>query len=291
MSTSQPGILAPVVPAARFVTLSLGDAPARAVLARLSTLVIDESLVVGIGEPLVRGLGHALPGLRSFPAIDAPAGAIPSTQAALFLQTRSHDHGESLSAMRRALADVGDGMCIEEDVMSFMHDTGRDLSGYEDGTENPTEDAAVTAAIVSGRGAGLDGGAFVAAQRWVHELAALERLNEAGRDAIVGRSRRTNEELEDAPPSAHVRRTAQEDFDPPAFMVRRSMPFGTVREHGLFFVAYVAALDTFERVLRRMAGIEDGLVDGLFSFSRPVSGGFYFCPPLDGSRLDLRAFG
>jgi putative iron-dependent peroxidase len=117
-------------------------------------------------------------------------------------------------------------------------------------------------------------------------------MSERARDHVVGRSRRTNEELADAPASAHVKRTAQESFDPPAFMLRRSMPYGTVREHGLYFVAFGATLDPFERALRRMAGLDDGIVDGLLGFSRAASGGYYWCPPLgENGRLDLGAIG
>jgi putative iron-dependent peroxidase len=105
----------------------------------------------------------------------------------------------------------------------------------------------------------------------------------------MGRSLDTNVELADAPPSAHVKRAAQESFEPTAFMVRRSMPYGTVGEHGLYFVAFGATLDAYERVLTRMTGHVDGIVDGLFQFSRPVSGGYYWCPPISGDRLDLRA--
>jgi putative iron-dependent peroxidase len=86
-----------------------------------------------------------------------------------------------------------------------------------------------------------------------------------------------------------VKRTAQESFDPPAFMVRRSMPWAGAQEEGLEFVAFVAALDGFERMMRRMAGLEDGIVDGLFTFSRAVTGGYYWCPPARGGRLDLSA--
>ena len=77
----------------------------------------------------------------------------------------------------------------------------------------------------------------------------------------------------------------------PAFMVRRSMPWGGVAENGLNFVAYVRALDRFEVMLRRMAGLEDGIVDGLMNFSRAVSGGYYWCPPTHDGALDLRAIG
>ncbi|MBS1138382.1 MAG: Dyp-type peroxidase, partial [Proteobacteria bacterium] len=31
--------------------------------------------------------------------------------------------------------------------------------------------------------------------------------------------------------------------------------------------------------------------DALFSFSRPVTGGYYWCPPLTGGMLDLRRLG
>jgi putative iron-dependent peroxidase len=41
-----------------------------------------------------------------------------------------------------------------------------------------------------------------------------------------------------------------------------------------------------------MMGLEDGIVDALLSFARPVSGGYYWCPPLkEDGRLDLRAVG
>ena len=108
------------------------------------------------------------------------------------------------------------------------------------------------------------------------------------RDEIIGRSAETNEELEDAPASAHVKRTAQESFTPPAFMLRRSMPWAGIEKEGLEFVAFVASLDRYTRMMRRMAGLEDGIVDALFSFSRPVTGGFYWCPPMSAGRLDLR---
>ena len=45
----------------------------------------------------------------------------------------------------------------------------------------------------------------------------------------------------------------------------------------------------FERQLRRMAGLDDGIVDGLLQFTRAVSGGSYWCPPTRDDRLDLSA--
>lgn len=74
-------------------------------------------------------------------------------------------------------------------------------------------------------------------------------------------------------------------------MVRRSMPWASAHEQGLEFIAYGESLDRYERVLRRMVGLEDGIVDGLFSFSRPMTGGYYWCPPMLGDRLDLSHLG
>ena len=288
----QPGILAPVPATGRFLTLGVHpDADPRAALARLQSWPLGPSTVIGLGDPLLRGLGARIEDLRAFPAVSGVGSAYPSTQAALWAFLGDGDPGASLLRARALLGLLGDAFFVAEEVLAYRYAEGRDLSGYEDGTENPRDERAVAVAIVDGQGEGRDGASFVAVQRWVHDLARLERLAPEARDAVVGRARVSNEELEDAPASAHVKRAAQERFDPPAFMVRRSMPWGDTREHGLYFVAYAATLDPFERVLRRMAGLDDGVVDGLSRFTRAVSGGYYWCPPLVAERLDLRAAG
>ena len=173
----------------------------------------------------------------------------------------------------------------------FKFDRGLDLTGYEDGTENPQGDAALEAAIVGRAETGLDGSSFVATQQWVHDLDHFEAMPEGERDNIIGRRISDNEELDDAPASAHVKRTAQESFDPEAFVVRRSMPWADADGEGLMFVAFGKSLDAFEAQLRRMTGQEDGFIDGLFRFSRPISGGYFWCPPVSNGCLDLSAMG
>jgi putative iron-dependent peroxidase len=60
------------------------------------------------------------------------------------------------------------------------------------------------------------------------------------------------------------------------------VPYGTVAEHGLYFVAFSADRTRYEQMLARMFGtIGDGHHDRLIEFSRPVSGAFYFAPPLN----------
>ncbi|TPW17946.1 MAG: Dyp-type peroxidase, partial [Halothiobacillaceae bacterium] len=161
--------------------------------------------------------------------------------------------------------------------------------GYEDGTENPQGDEALKVAIVQGAGAGLDGASFVAVQQWRHDFDRFDAMSDDEQDEAIGRRKSDNEELLEAPPSAHVKRTAQESFEPAAFMVRRSMPWVEGNDAGLNFVAFATSLDPFEVMLRRMVGQEDGVVDALFGFTRPISGGHYWCPPMKGGQLDLRA--
>jgi putative iron-dependent peroxidase len=40
-----------------------------------------------------------------------------------------------------------------------------------------------------------------------------------------------------------------------------------------------------------MVGAEDGTADALFTFTRPVTGAYFWCPPVKNARLDLRAIG
>lgn len=281
-STAQPGILAPVPPCGRSMTFRLAlEADPRPALAKLRKHFEPGWGVIGLGEPLVRALGKTVPGLRGFPSLAGPGCSVPATQAELWLFLRGTDRGALFDAGERVQALLDPAFVLDDAVDTFLYDGGRDLTGYEDGTENPKDEAAEEAALAS------DGSSFVAVQRWAHDLAHFRAHSPEECDAIIGRRRTDNEELDDAPDSAHVKRSAQESYEPPAFMLRRSMPWAGTREQGLVFIAFGHSLDAFEQVLRRMAGLEDGIVDALFTFSRPLSGGYYWCPPMKSGQLDL----
>src|SRR5512135_89414 len=288
---AQPGILAPISALGRSLTFRLApDADPVAALRRLRDGYAPDWGVVGLGEPLTRALGREVPGLRTFPGLSGPACSVPSTQQALWISLRGPDHGHLFDLTVEVEPLVAVAFLLDDALDTFTYAGGRDLSGYEDGTENPRGEAAAAAALVAA-GDALAGSSFVAVQRWVHDLARFREFSADRRDAVIGRRADTNDEIGEAPPSAHVKRSAQESYDPPAFMVRRSMPWASAREQGLQFVAYGASLDRFEGVLRRMVGLDDGMVDALFTFSRPVTGGYYWCPPVAEGRLDLRGLG
>ncbi len=286
MTNSQPGILAPVPSFSRYLEFGvMSDQDPVPALRNLASLQIDQALVVGIGPGLVQGLEGSIEGFRAFPNLSGPGCEVPSTQADIWCWIRGDDRGWIAHSARSLLSALQPAFRRDRMVDGFKFDRGLDLTKYEDGTENPIGDAAVAAAF------GPDGSSFVATQQWVHDLDHFESLSQDERDNIIGRRLRDNEELDDAPISAHVKRTAQESFDPEAFVLRRSMPWADLFGEGLMFVAFGKTLDAFEAQLGRMAGQEDGIVDGLFRFSRPVSGSYFWCPPILNGKLDLSAVG
>jgi len=290
-TTFQSSILASPLACGRSLSfdLRLGREP-KAALARLRNALDPRAGVVGLGDPLARVLGREIPGLRVFPAIASAEYALPSAQHALWVYLRGADRGAVFDLSQTVSAALDEAFELVDSMDTFTYAQGRDLSGYVDGTANPEGDSAVVVAI-AGRSAPAPGSSFVAVQRWVHDLGRFRAHSQDQRDAMIGRRLSDNEEIADAPESAHVKRAAQETFSPMAFMVRRSQPWAAGGKEGLEFIAYGASLDPFERVLRHMAGEDDGLRDALFAFSRPVNGGFYWCPPVSDGKLDLAALG
>ncbi|CAG8866690.1 putative deferrochelatase/peroxidase YfeX [compost metagenome] len=291
MSHYQPGILAtPVPPQARHMFFALESVEALPVaLDNLMQLVDGKSAVVGFGESLVKALDGQIDGLRTFPALTGVGVDNPSTQHALWCWLHGEDRGELLNRSNAIEAALAPALRLVQMNETFRHMNGHDLTGFEDGTENPHDAAAVAAALVGEGADGTVGGSFAAIQQWQHDLKGFHGLSADEKDNIMGRRLSDNEEIDDAPVSAHVKRTAQESFAPEAFVVRRSMPWIEGDRAGLMFLAFGFSLDAFEAQLRRMSGLEDGITDGLYRISRPVTGGYYWCPPLKDGRLDLRA--
>lgn len=229
--------------------------------------------------------------LRSFPLLPDAHPPIPATQQALWLWLRGDEPGDLLLRGHDLQALVEPAFSLTQAIDSFRHRDSRDLTGYEDGTENPKDEAAVEAAVAQGQGGGIDGSSFAAVQQWLHDFPTYAAMSRAEQDYCIGRDQDSNEELAAAPESAHVKRTAQEDFDPEAFVVRRSMPWVAGADAGLVFLAFGKSFDAYEAQLRRMTGHDDDITDALFRFTRPLTGGYYWCPPVANGAIDLSALG
>lgn len=291
-SNHQIGILADVPTHSRYLFFSLGNAAEiSTALKNIQSKIDGNDTVIGIGESTLRAIGKTIPGMKSFPAMTGPGIDIPSTPYALILWLRGDDRGELLHRTRRLTQSLEEAFTLDDVIEGFKYREGDDLTGYEDGTENPQGDDAMNTAITTELGKELNGSSFLAIQQWVHQLDQFQSHSTEEQDHIFGRRISDNEEIEDAPESAHVKRTAQEDFDPEAFIVRRSMPWSASDGEGLVFVAFGRSFDAFEALLNRMTGNEDGIVDALFSFTNPITGSYFWCPPVIKGQINFTALG
>jgi putative iron-dependent peroxidase len=245
------------------------------------------NLVLAFGSDLWAALApdHVPSGLAAFQRLGGLGGRhAPATQHDLWLWINGSSQDvvfEHTRAAARAIDEVAE---LASEQLAFVHRDSRDLTGFIDGTANPTLLEAPAAALVPDGQPGA-GGSHVLAMRWVHDLDAFEARPVAEQQDIIGRTKPDSIELDDdvKPPTAHIARVEIEDDAGNELPIyRRSVPYGTVAEHGLYFVAFSAERARFERMLGRMFGTDgDGRHDRLTEFSRPVSGAYYFAPPMN----------
>ena len=245
------------------------------------------NLVLGFGPARWRRLAPAdVPdGLAPFAAVAGRDGTVaPSTQHDLWVWVHGTGEDVALDVARSVGAALAPVATLELEQPCFVYKDSRDLTGFIDGTANPHIDEAPAVAIV-GEGEPGAGGSFVLAQRWVHDLAGFAELTQAEQEAVFGRTKPDSVELEGEakPPNAHISRVEIHDAageELPIF--RRSAPFGTLAEAGLYFLAFSADPSRFTTMLANMFGTaDDGVRDRLTDFSHPVSGSFFFAPSLE----------
>ena len=123
--------------------------------------------------------------------------------------------------------------------------------------------------------------------RWVHDLDAFHAQSVGDQERAIGRHKSDSQGLhgDELPPTAHIERVHLTEGGSDVDIYRRSVPYGTVAEHGLYFVGFSADRTRFDRMLAGMFGTSgDGVADRLIDFSRPVSGAYYFAPSLTALR-------
>lgn len=286
MTQLQPAILSPVKMNGRFMVMNLkknvdSDQLKKSVL----NITIDDHLIMGFGANLLEKLSINVADYRQFPQFNA-AVDVPATHGDIFIFVRDNEQGDvalKALAIKTALSIFFD---IQFQVNGFKYHGqpdgyGLDLTGYEDGTENPMDDDAKAAVLRT------DGSCFVALQQWQHDLNRFNGFSQELKDHTIGRSLSDNEELDDAPASSHVNRADQGKFDIDADILRRSMPWANEHGEGLMFMAFCENLDRFEVQMRRMAGLDDGITDALFTFSKILNSAYFYCPAVKNGQLAM----
>ena len=239
--------------------------------------------VVAFGHDLWRDLsgGVGAEELKNFAPLGR--GLAPATQRDVMIHILSLRHDVNFSVAQAALAAFGDALKIEEEIHGFRWVEDRDLSGFVDGTENPQgEENRREVAVIN---EGVDaGGSYVFVQRWEHNLKLFNRMGVGDQEAIMGRTKEANEEIDsdERPATSHLSRVDLKENGKGLKIVRQSLPYGTASgTHGLYFIAYCARLHNIEQQLLSMFGETDGKRDGMLRFTKPVTGGYYFAPSLD----------
>jgi putative iron-dependent peroxidase len=228
--------------------------------------------------------GEVPPDLTRFEPVTGPDGfEMPAEQHDIWVWISGPGYDLVFDVARAMAAAFAPMATVATHRAGFTYRDSRDLSGFEDGTENPPVDEAPFLATVP-EGVSGAGGSVVLFQRWVHDLERLHTLDVAAQEAIIGRTKDRSEELPDdvRPADAHISRVVIEDDAGEELEVfRRSVPYGDLDEHGLLFVAFSADQARLARMLDRMAGAADGLRDRITTWSTPAAGAYYFAPPLD----------
>ena len=241
------------------------------------------NIVVGFGPALWRRLrpDDAPAALADFEAIEGEGRRAPATQHDLWVWTHGTGEDVELDVARAVVVVLEPAFRLAAEQPCFVYLDSRDLTGFIDGTENPPVEEAFDVALVPDGEPG-EAGAFVLAQKWVHDLAKFHAQSRTEQEGTIGRTKPDSVELDDKPPTAHIARVVIEEDGEELELYRRSTPYGRVGELGLYFLAFSADPSRFTKMLQRMFGVTgDGLHDHLTDFSTPISGAHYFAPSLD----------
>lgn len=204
---------------------------------------------------------------------------IPATQADawIWLAAATYDIVFDLGKAATEAAAPFATLARESTGWSYRHN--RDLTGFQDGTENPSLDEAPEIVLI-GEGPGA-GGSVLLFQQWRHDGNAFDALAEAVQEDVIGRTKAESIEFNDErmPADSHVSRTKVNVDGKELKIFRRNVPYGTVSDHGTMFIGFSADQARMHRMLEQMAGI-DGPRDALTRYTTPLTGAYYFIPSI-----------
>jgi porphyrinogen peroxidase len=216
----------------------------------------------------VQGFNHVVAGAEGF--------TMPATQHDAVLWISGSEYDVVFDVSRQAIGALAKIADVAEETSSWPYHHDRDLTGFIDGTENPTLVDAPDVALIPEPGPGA-GGTILLLQKWGHDAVAWELLPATGQEKVIGRTKPDSVELENRPADSHAARTDQDEFGK---IFRRNMPFGTVTLHGTMFVGFSSDQGRLVAMLENMAGSRDGVRDALTYYSQPLSGSYYFVPSI-----------
>jgi len=226
-------------------------------------------------------------GVRDFDqAVSGVDGyTMPATQHDLWLWVAGHAYDKVFDVTREAMSVLTPVAILVSEVAGWTYKENRDLTGFIDGTENPSLSDAPEVALIPPQSRGA-GGSIVLVQKWMHDASTFDALPIEEQEKVIGRTKDTSVELDEEVRGAqsHVSRTVIEENGVERHIFRRNTPFGTATEHGTMFIGFSRDQHRLARMLARMAGAEDGIRDALTRYTTAVSGAYYFVPSVESLR-------
>ncbi|GAA3515872.1 putative iron-dependent peroxidase [Streptosporangium album] len=294
-------VLSPLTRAAIFLVMTVdpgGESVARELLSNVSGLQravgfrVPEgrlSCVAAIGSQAWDRLfsGPRPAELHPFRELVGPVHRAVSTPGDLLFHIRAQRLDLCFGLASEIMERLYGAVTVQDEVHGFKYFDVRDLLGFVDGTENPVGPAANAAVLIGGEDPGFAGGSYVIVQKYLHDLRAWNALSVEAQERVIGRTKLSDIELDDAvkPADSHVALTTIVDPDGTERQILRdNMPFGAVGrgEFGTYFIGYARTPAVTERMLERMfLGDPPASHDRILDFSIPVTGTLFFVPDAD----------
>jgi putative iron-dependent peroxidase len=219
--------------------------------------------------------------LHPFREIQGRHRAVATPGDVLFhIRARSMDLCFELAM--QVTARLGDAITVVDETHGFKFFDQRDMIGFVDGTENPVGPESIDAVLIGEEDSAFAGGSYVIVQKYLHDLKGWNDLPVERQEAIIGRKKLSDIELEDTVKLSCAHNALTSITDESGKVVRDNMPFGEIGkgEFGTYFIGYARSPSRIERMLQNMfVGDPPGNYDRLLDFSRATTGSLFFVPP------------
>jgi porphyrinogen peroxidase len=294
-------VLSPLTMAAVFLVVSIdpgGESRVRDTLPELAGLQRavgfraqegQLSCVAGIGSRAWDRLfaGPRPAELHPFREVAGPVHTAVATPGDLLFHIRAQQPDLCFELGAQIMSRLRDAVTVLDEVHGFKYFDVRDLLGFVDGTENPVGPVAQDAVLIGAEDPPFAGGSYVIVQKYLHDLQSWNALPVEAQELVIGRTKLSDVELDDAvkPADSHVALNTIVDPDgTERKILRDNMPFGTLGrgEFGTYFIGYARTPTVTERMLGRMfLGDPPAGHDRILDFSTPVTGTLFFVPSAD----------
>jgi len=208
------------------------------------------------------------------PVVGADGFTLPATQHDVVVWLAGAAYDVVFDVSRGVVAALASYATLAHEMVGWPYHRDLDLTGFVDGTENPTLVDATEAAIVEAGSLG-EGGSVLLLQEWEHDVIQWETLPIPEQEQVMGRRKLQGDELEPRPETSHVARTDQDQF---GRIFRRNIGYGTLTRHGTIFVGFSRDRARLDAMLDSMIARRGGRRDRLTDFAHALTGAYYFVP-------------